>query len=104
VLALTTLVKDREGPRAARAYLAAQLKDRPSVRGQAALMDLSLADATDDARQTLRELHQSSEQLLVRTPGYRCNHCGFGARSHHWLCPSCREWGTIKPVMNDVAV
>jgi len=104
VLALTSLVKDREGPRAAREYLAEQLKDRPSVRGQAVLIDLSLSSEAGDARQTLVELHQLSEQLLVRNPSYRCNHCGFGARSHHWLCPSCREWGTIKPVLNYAVV
>jgi hypothetical protein len=36
--------------------------------------------------------------LLVRNPSYRCTRCGFGARSHHWQCPSCKEWGTVKPL------
>jgi len=99
VLALTKLVEERDGAAAARTYLTQQLKQRPSVRGQAMLIDLSLGEDAA-AVQTLGELRQVSEQLLVRNPSYRCNHCGFGARSHHWLCPSCREWGTIKPVLN----
>ena len=30
--------------------------------------------------------------------------CGFGARSHHWQCPSCKEWGTVKPLLNYAVV
>jgi lipopolysaccharide biosynthesis regulator YciM len=42
--------------------------------------------------------------LLVRNPSYRCSRCGFGARSHHWQCPSCKEWGTVKPLLNYAVV
>ncbi|WP_394000598.1 lipopolysaccharide assembly protein LapB [Luteimonas sp. WGS1318] len=103
VLALTRLVEQDEGVRAARTYLARQLKDRPSVRGEAALIDLTLADGVDHAG-TLQELRLITEQLLVRNPSYRCKQCGFGARSHHWQCPSCKEWGTIKPLLNYAVV
>ena len=103
VLALTRLVEGQEGVHAARLYLAQQLKDRPSVRGEAALIDLSLAD-DGDHQETLLELKHITEQLLVRNPSYRCNRCGFGARSHHWQCPSCKEWGTIKPLLNYAVV
>ena len=41
---------------------------------------------------------------LVRNPSYRCTRCGFGARTHHWQCPSCKEWGTIKPLLNYAVV
>ena len=88
---------------AARAYLARQLKDRPSVRGEAALIDLTLAEGADPAA-TLHDLKHITDQLLVRNPSYRCNRCGFGARSHHWQCPSCKEWGTIKPLLNYAVV
>ena len=29
---------------------------------------------------------------------YRCTRCGFGARAHHWQCPSCKSWGSVKPI------
>jgi lipopolysaccharide biosynthesis regulator YciM len=103
VLALTRLVEADEGVAAARAYLARQLKDRPSVRGEAALIDLTLAEGTDPEA-TLHDLKHITDQLLVRNPSYRCNRCGFGARSHHWQCPSCKEWGTIKPLLNYAVV
>jgi lipopolysaccharide biosynthesis regulator YciM len=103
VLALTRLVESQEGVAAARAYLARQLKDRPSVRGEAALIDLTLAEGADSTA-TLNDLKHITDQLLVRNPSYRCNRCGFGARSHHWQCPSCKEWGTIKPLLNYAVV
>ena len=103
VLALTRMVESGEGVSAARSYLAEQLKDRPSVRGEAALIDLSLADGADPAA-TLVDLKHITDQLLVRNPSYRCTRCGFGARSHHWQCPSCKEWGTVKPLLNYAVV
>ena len=103
VLALARLIEDQDGTSAARSYLAQQLKDRPSVRGEAALIDLTLAE-NEGFASTLQELRLITEQLLVRNPSYRCNRCGFGARSHHWQCPSCKEWGTIKPLLNYAVV
>src|SRR3546814_4227816 len=75
------------------------LKDRPSVRGEAALLDLTLAAGADPAA-PLADLKHITDQLLVRNPSYRCSRCGFGARSHHWQCPSCKEWGTIQPLLD----
>jgi lipopolysaccharide biosynthesis regulator YciM len=103
VLALTRLVENEDGVAAARAYLAQQLKDRPSVRGEAALIDLTLAEQADPTA-TLHDLKHITDQLLVRNPSYRCTRCGFGARSHHWQCPSCKEWGTVKPLLNYAVV
>ncbi|MFP7721565.1 lipopolysaccharide assembly protein LapB [Lysobacter sp. A3-1-A15] len=103
VLALARMVEAGEGVTAARAYLAQQLKDRPSVRGEAALIDLALAEGVDPMA-TLHDLKHITDQLLVRNPSYRCNRCGFGARSHHWQCPSCKEWGTVKPLLNYAVV
>lgn len=103
VLALTRMLEVEEGVAAARHYLAQQLKDRPSVRGEAALIDLSLGSHAD-AEATLYDLKHITDQLLVRNPSYRCNRCGFGARSHHWQCPSCKEWGTVKPLLNYAVV
>lgn len=103
VLALTRMVEAQEGVAEARAYLARQLKDRPSVRGEAALIDLTIAEGADPLA-TLHDLKHITDQLLVRNPSYRCTRCGFGARSHHWQCPSCKEWGTVKPLLNYAVV
>jgi lipopolysaccharide biosynthesis regulator YciM len=98
VLAMTRLIENEEGREAALAFLMGRMKLRPSVKGEAALIDLSLAVPQEDSAETLRALKQITEQLIVRSPNYRCQQCGFGARAHHWQCPSCKQWGTIKPV------
>ncbi|GAB2502883.1 lipopolysaccharide assembly protein LapB [Arenimonas alkanexedens] len=98
VLALTRLLERDEGQAAALEFLSRQLRLRPSVRGEAEYIDLSLRDAGTDAAGTLRTLKQITDQLVVRTPGYRCQRCGFSARAHHWQCPGCKSWGSIKPV------
>jgi lipopolysaccharide biosynthesis regulator YciM len=102
-LAVTRLVEAQDGIVEARQYLSTQLKDRPSVRGEAALIDLTLAGG-GDAGVTLNDLKHITDQLLVRNPSYRCTRCGFGARTHHWQCPSCKEWGTVKPLLNYAVV
>lgn len=99
VLAHTRFIAMQEGPEKARKYLSVQLKDRPSVRGELALIHLALT-AGGDPTATLTDLKHITDQLLVRTPSYRCTHCGFGAKTHHWLCPSCKEWGSVKPLLN----
>ncbi|HYG05976.1 MAG TPA: lipopolysaccharide assembly protein LapB [Stenotrophomonas sp.] len=103
VLALTQLMEAQDGPGPARAYLGRQLKDRPSVRGESALIDLTLAEGSDP-QATLQDLKHITDQLLVRNPSYRCTRCGFGAKTHHWQCPSCKEWGTVKPLLNYAVV
>ena len=99
VQALSRILQDEEGVEVARKFVAKQVRQRPSVRGQAALIELSM-DGPDDSTGTLATLKQISDQLLVRSPAYRCGRCGFGARAHHWQCPSCKNWGTIKPQYN----
>jgi lipopolysaccharide biosynthesis regulator YciM len=102
VLALVQLIQRDEGIDAAQAFLARQLLQRPSIRGESALIDLSLANPNDDPAERLRSLKQITDQLVVRTASYRCQRCGFGTRAHHWHCPSCKSWGSIKPLHSAV--
>src|SRR3546814_8727032 len=67
VLALTRLVEVEDGVAEARAYLSRQLQDRPSVRGEAALIDLTLAAAADPAA-PLHDPKHLTDQLLARHP------------------------------------
>jgi lipopolysaccharide biosynthesis regulator YciM len=100
LLALTELIERDDGPAAAQEFLARQLLQRPSVRGEAALLEKAVAQPVGDANETLRTLKQITDQLLVRSANYRCGNCGFGARAHHWQCPSCKHWGSVKPLLN----
>ena len=85
-------MEEQEGVAPARAYLGRQLKDRPSVRGESALIDLTLAEGADSTA-TLHDLKHITDQLLVRNPAYRCTRCGFGARTHPLAVPELQGGG-----------
>lgn len=100
LLALTELIEGDDGPQASQEFLARQLVQRPSVRGQSVLLDKAFEHPVVDPGDTLKAIKQITDQLLVRSANYRCGNCGFGARSHHWQCPSCKHWGSVKPLLN----
>lgn len=103
LLALSELIQKAEGVNAAYTFLARQLQQRPSVRGEAALIDLCLSEELADPQEALRTVKTITDLLVVHTPGYRCQRCGFSARAHHWQCPSCKNWGTIKPLLTSAS-
>ncbi|AGG88935.1 MULTISPECIES: lipopolysaccharide assembly protein LapB [Rhodanobacter] len=98
VLALTHLYRQRDGERAAVDFLTAQLRQRPSVRGLMALIDATMDKIEGEARENFLILRDLTRKLLEGQAMYRCSRCGFGAKAHHWQCPSCKSWSTIRPI------
>lgn len=98
VLALARLIEADDGAAAAVEFLTRQLRRRPSIRGQNALIDLARQDPNSAPEDILHRIREFSGQLVASATAYRCGNCGFGARAHHWQCPSCKRWGTVKPV------
>jgi lipopolysaccharide biosynthesis regulator YciM len=98
VLAMSRLLLREQGERAAVDYLTAQLRRKPSVRGLLALVEVSLRTASQESGANLEILDELLKKLLEGQPGYRCTRCGFGARSHHWQCPSCKTWDSVRPI------
>jgi lipopolysaccharide biosynthesis regulator YciM len=97
VLKLTDFISQDQGPHAAGAFLVEALHKKPSVRGLDRLIEYRAAgylpaETSDDI------LKAVTARLMARQPGYRCTHCGFSGQSHHWQCPSCRQWGTTRTV------
>lgn len=98
VLALAGMLLEREGEQAAVSFITRHLRQRPSVRGLDYLIGLNLARSEGPARDTLMILHDLTRKLLDGKAIYRCSHCGFGTRTTHWQCPSCKQWNTVKPI------
>ncbi|CAH8195114.1 lipopolysaccharide assembly protein LapB [Vibrio aestuarianus] len=98
-LMLAQLVAQHEGVGAAQDLLTRQLVKNPTMKGFYRLIDYHLADAEEgrakDSLSTLQKL--VGEQLKVK-PHYRCRKCGFSTHSLYWHCPSCKNWGSIKPI------
>lgn len=98
VLALSREIEREQGEAEAIAYLTEQLRSRPSIRGLMRLIELSLRGASAGERERLQVLDELVRKLIEGKAVYRCARCGFGARAHHWQCPSCKSWGQVKPI------
>ena len=97
ILKLTDFIAEERGAAQAGTYLVEALASKPSVRGLDRLIELKSgghldAETSDDI------LRAVTTRLLSRQPGYRCNHCGFSGQTHHWQCPSCKNWATTKAI------
>ena len=95
LMALTAVIRNEQGLEAATHYLADALTRRPSVQGLDYLIELKLEGGpeTESGDEILRAVAQ---KLLARQPSYRCTHCGYAGHSHHWQCPSCKNWSTTR--------
>ena len=101
-LTATLALADHEqrvhGEASALRLLTEQLQRRPSLRGYQGLVELELRRATGESHDRLLILRRLIRSLLAEKPVYRCQQCGFPAKSLHWQCPGCRHWDTVKPV------
>ncbi len=91
------MAKEEGAPKAAeflKQYLA---QHAPSLKTAGQMLSLQLAGTNSPAEgmvmadTVIRQLQKVSHQ-------YRCHNCGFGGQQMHWLCPSCKTWGSVKPV------
>lgn len=100
VLVLANMYKNSDGIEAAEKFVEKQLIEKPSVRGLDLLLKLNLernAQNTDEITK-FQVLEQLVNKLLDKKPNHRCRKCGFGAKNLHWQCPSCKSWGSVKPI------
>jgi lipopolysaccharide biosynthesis regulator YciM len=98
VIALARLYASTQGEQAAVDFLTRQLRQRPSVRGLMSLIGATLHRSQGEARENLLILQDLTRKLIEGQAMYRCSRCGFGAKAHHWQCPSCKTWGSVRPI------
>ncbi|MBN9230130.1 MAG: lipopolysaccharide assembly protein LapB [Legionella sp. 40-6] len=79
-------------------FVAENLSKYPSIRGLNNLIYWHLESAHGKVREKLQMLYDITSKFLDNKPVYRCVHCGFGGKHLHWHCPSCKNWGRMKPV------
>ncbi len=79
-------------------FVADNLSHHPSIRGLNRLIYWHLETAYGKVRDKLQMLYDITSKFLENKPIYRCGHCGFGGKHLHWHCPSCKQWGKMKPI------
>ena len=91
-------LKEQRGIEDAIDFVSSQLARYPSIRGLNRLISWHLESAHGKVRQQLEMLSTITSKFLEKKPIYRCEHCGFSGKLLHWNCPSCKQWGRIKPI------
>lgn len=97
LISLATLQAKRD-PQSGVQTLLDGLEKRVTINGLEALVhilhehNMSLAEVDPElVGRLMKELRNAQAR-------YRCKQCGFSSSEHHWLCPSCRHWGTTRLV------
>ncbi|TBR43088.1 lipopolysaccharide assembly protein LapB [Marinomonas agarivorans] len=82
----------------AETFLVEQLKEHPTIKGFRQLVKMQLVGAKGEGRDDLQVLYELLDQLTGNKHKFLCRKCGFSGFQLHWQCPSCKTWGSVKPI------
>jgi lipopolysaccharide biosynthesis regulator YciM len=98
-LAKVDLMAKRGETQDAAEVLLNQLRKHPTMKGFKTLMGLYIEQKEQQgSTNCLVLLKELVEEQIKQRPKYRCHSCGFSGSQMHWLCPSCKKWGVVKPI------
>lgn len=98
MIALAASLASQNSSQEAIEFMLQQLDEHPTLRGVRTLLELLLPFAEPEPRQWMQIVKGVLESLLEKNQSYCCESCGFSGRHLHWQCPSCKQWGVIKPL------
>lgn len=82
----------------AASFLFDHLNQSPSLSGLDRLFKID-AFAQYSAEDILTLVSRVLDEISLEQESYKCSSCGFTSGQLHWLCPSCKSWQSIKPVI-----
>ncbi|WP_094752416.1 lipopolysaccharide assembly protein LapB [Psychromonas sp. CD1] len=99
VIMLAGLVAKYQSDKTAQKFMLQELRRNPTMKGFNQLMHyhLHLAESNSE-KERLMFLQNLVAEQIKRRPKYNCNKCGYSSKKIYWQCPSCKEWGRIKPI------
>lgn len=100
VLTLADVLQRENGREAAVEFLIEYVSGYADLAGLERLLQLNGSQLAGDGgiQSAYHALQVVVGHLRSHQPDHQCEHCGFVARRLHWQCPSCKHWGSIKPV------
>lgn len=99
VLSLSSLLEDRDGDDSAIDFLNVYMNKKPSLAGLIELLRLQIPRSDEKVSDNLKLLKRIVDRLLIKSLAYQCDHCGYESKNLYWLCPSCKKWDHIKPIV-----
>ena len=82
----------------AASFLFDHLNQSPSLSGLDRLFKID-ALVQYSAEDILTLVTRVLDEINLVQESYKCFSCGFTSSQLHWLCPSCKSWQSIKPVI-----
>jgi len=92
---IASVLEKSQGKHAAIEYLSKKVKYQPSLKGMRKLIAYKEKDV--DADEIFSNLAAAISVMQKDSVDYRCQKCGYRTNTHYWLCPSCNNWGKVKP-------
>lgn len=90
--------QSKEDPQGAITFLVSFLQKNASLNGLIYLLELQSNFLNDQNKHQTNLLLHFLKKIASTNPKYLCQHCGFTSKTLLWLCPSCKQWNTIKPI------
>lgn len=97
LIALADIISQEDGDLSAAKFVADQVIKYPSGSGLHKLLEYYIAYTDGSTKEHLQSLKNVMEKVISNSRQSQCSNCGFKGREVHWLCPSCKTWGSIKP-------
>ena len=97
---IASVLENSQGKQAAIDYLSNKIKRQPSLAGMKKLIAYKQDEIGSD--EVFSDLTTALSVMLKDSVEYRCQKCGFSTNTHYWLCPSCNNWGSVKPSIIDL--
>jgi lipopolysaccharide assembly protein B len=97
LLVLSDVIARQKGELVAAQYVADEVVKYPSVKGLYKLLEYYISFSEGKTQGYLVSLRSVMDNVISNTLYYQCRHCGFKGKRLHWLCPSCKTWGSVKP-------
>ena len=96
---LADVTVDSEGLEPTEKLILNQILRHPTMKGFYHLMQYQEQSAEEGkAKDSLVMLRSLVGEQLKLKPAYRCSKCGFSTKRIYWHCPSCKRWGSVKPI------
>lgn len=99
VILLSKLIAEFRSVEKAQSFMLQELRRNPTMKGFNHLMTYHLRLAqSENEKESLLFLHKLVREQIKFRPHYRCQKCGYSTKRLFWQCPSCKNWGRIKPI------
>lgn len=99
VILLSKLIAQLRSVEKAQSFMLQELRRNPTMKGFNQLMSYHLTlSKSENEVESLSFLQKLVVEQIKLRPHYRCQKCGYSGNKLFWLCPSCKNWGRIKPI------